>query len=69
LFITVYPKPAWPYSLTPYLFIAGLIAGFIYMQWRESRYPGALRRGAMMLVATGDPPATVAKPDESSASI
>ena len=53
LFVTVYPKPAWPYSLTPYLFLAGLLAGFAYMQWRESRHPGALRRGAMMLIRTG----------------
>ena len=50
LFVTVYPKPVWPYSLTPYLFLAGLVAGFAYMQWRESRNPGTLRRGAMMLV-------------------
>jgi amino acid transporter len=52
LFVTVYPKPAWPYSLTPYLFLLGLLAGFAYMQWRELRHPGALRRGAMMLVST-----------------
>src|SRR5580698_4873065 len=42
LFVTVYPEPAWPYNLTPYLFLAGLVAGFGYMQWRESRNPGAL---------------------------
>ena len=50
LFVTVYPVPPWPYNLTPYLFVVTLIVGFGYMQWRESRYPGALRRGATMLV-------------------
>jgi len=50
LVITVYPAPAWPYSLTPFLFVLALIIGFVYMQWRESRHPGVLRRGATMLV-------------------
>jgi amino acid transporter len=49
LFVTVYPQPAWPYNRTPYLFLVALLAGFTYMQWRESRNPGALRKGAMML--------------------
>jgi amino acid transporter len=49
LFVTVYPEPSWPYNVTPYLFLVLLVAGFAYMQWREWRYPGALRRGAMML--------------------
>jgi len=53
LIVTVYPQPAWPYNLTPYLFLVALVAGFTYMQWRESRNPGALRRGALMLVGTG----------------
>jgi amino acid transporter len=50
LFVTVYPVPSWPYNITPYLFIAALIVGFVYMDWRESRNPGALLRGATMLV-------------------
>jgi amino acid transporter len=50
LWITVYPVPAWPYRITPYLFVAALIVGFGYMQWRERRNPGALKRGATMLV-------------------
>jgi amino acid transporter len=50
LFVTVYPVPSWPYNITPYLFIAALIIGFGYMQWREARHPGALRRGATVLV-------------------
>jgi amino acid transporter len=69
LFVTVYPKPAWPYSLTPYLFLAGLVAGFAYMQWRESRYPGALRRGAMMLGPVADGPGRDVEPDKPSAPI
>ena len=50
LFVTIYPVPAWPYNITPYLFVVGLVFGFGYMQWRESRHPGVLRRGATMLV-------------------
>ena len=50
LFVTVYPVPTWPYDLTPYLFLVALVGGFAYMQWRESRNPGALRRGAMLLI-------------------
>jgi amino acid transporter len=54
LFVTVYPEPSWPYNITPYLFLAALIGGFAYMQWRESRNPGALLRGATMLIHSGD---------------
>jgi amino acid transporter len=50
LWITVYPVPPWPYRITPYLFVAALIVGFGYMQWRERRHPGALKRGATALV-------------------
>jgi amino acid transporter len=63
LFVTVYPKPAWPYSLTPYLFLAGLVAGFAYMRWRESRNPGALQRGAMLLVPVVSAPERDVEPD------
>jgi len=50
LFVTIYPVPPWPYNITPYLFGVALIGGFGYMQWLESHRPGALRRGATMLV-------------------
>ena len=50
LFVTVYPRPPWPFNLTPYFFIAALIVGFGYMLWRERRHPGVLRRGATTLV-------------------
>src|SRR5271170_7049520 len=52
LFVTLYPVPAWPYNIAPYLFLALLLAGFAYMHWRESRDPGALLRGASMLVGS-----------------
>jgi amino acid transporter len=55
LFVTVYPEPTWPYKMTPYLFVVSLVVGFAYMQWRESRNPGSLRRGAVMLIHTGAP--------------
>jgi amino acid transporter len=50
LWITVYPVPPWPYRITPYIFVAALLVGFGYMTWREKRNPGALKRGATMLV-------------------
>ena len=52
LFVTVYPVPAWPVNITPYIFVLALIVGFAYMVWRESRHPGVLRRGATVLVGT-----------------
>jgi amino acid transporter len=52
LFVTLYPVPAWPYNIAPYLFLAGLLCGFAYMQWLEVRDPGALLRGATMLVGS-----------------
>jgi amino acid transporter len=52
LVVTVWPIPAWPYNLVPYVFIAFLMAGFPYMRWLELRNPGALQRGATMLVGS-----------------
>jgi amino acid transporter len=52
LFITLYPLPPWPYGMAPYLFLGALLIGFAYMQWREARNPGALQRGATMLVGS-----------------
>ena len=49
-FVTIYPVPAWPYNVAPYFFVVALVLGFGYMQWREARHPGVLRRGATMLV-------------------
>jgi amino acid transporter len=55
LFVTIYPVPSWPYSVTPYLFIVTLAIGFLFMQWREKKAPGTLDRGAAIL-ATGNSP-------------
>lgn len=50
LFVTVYPVPAWPYNMAPYLFLIAMVMGLVYMQWLESHSPGALGRGATMLI-------------------
>jgi hypothetical protein len=55
LFVTIYPVPSWPYNITPYLFLVGLLIGVGYMQWREWRNPGVLLRGATMLIRRGTP--------------
>jgi len=46
LFVTVYPQPAWPYNITPYIFLAAMALGFAYMKRRESANPGSLERAA-----------------------
>jgi hypothetical protein len=53
LFVTVYPTPDWPVSLTPYLFLAAMLAGLVFMQWQEKRRPGTLERGAANLISAG----------------
>jgi hypothetical protein len=52
LFVTIYPEPEWPYNSAPYFLVVSLIAGFGYMHWIELRRPGALLRGATMLVGS-----------------
>jgi amino acid transporter len=54
LFVTVYPQPAWPYNITPYVFAVALVLGFGYMKWRESRAPGSLERAAVLLTRGSD---------------
>ncbi len=39
LFVTIYPVPTWPYNITPYLFLAALMAGFGYMQCSRRAIP------------------------------
>jgi len=51
LFVTVYPLPPWPYNLTPYAFLILMFVGLAYMYWREWRNPGALERGARMIMS------------------
>ena len=50
LFVTVFPVPDWPYNVAPYMFLGLLVAGFGYMLWLERCKPGALQRGATMMV-------------------
>jgi amino acid transporter len=52
LFVTIYPVPEWPYNIAPYVFVAALLVGLGYMQWREACHPGSLLRGATMLVGS-----------------
>jgi hypothetical protein len=40
-------------QLNPFLFLISLLVGFAYMQWRELRNPGALRKGALLLIRNG----------------
>jgi amino acid transporter len=54
LFITLYPIPAWPYSIAPYIFLAALLVGYAYMRWLEARDPGVLELGATLLVGGED---------------
>jgi amino acid transporter len=54
LFVTVFPQPAWPYNITPYIFVIAMFLGFVYMKWRESTNPGALDRAAAMITRAGD---------------
>ncbi len=51
-FVTIYPVPEWPYNIAPYCFLITLVAGFAYMLWNEYRHPGALRKGATMMVGS-----------------
>ena len=61
LFVTVYPRPAWPYNITPYIFVAAMLLGFVYMKQRESANPGSLERAATMLTRTGPASETVSE--------
>ena len=54
LFVTIYPQPAWPYNLTPYVFAVAMVLGLAFMKWRESSNPGALERAAAMLTRATD---------------
>jgi amino acid transporter len=54
LFVTIYPQPAWPYNLTPYVFAVAMVLGLAFMKWRESSNPGALDRAAAMLTRATD---------------
>jgi len=52
LYITVYPVPAYPINLTPYIFIVMLIAGFVAMLVIAARRPAALDQESALLIRT-----------------
>ena len=52
LYITVYPVPAYPINLTPYIFIALLIVGFVAMLVIAARRPAALDQESTLLIRT-----------------
>jgi hypothetical protein len=62
LFVTVWPVPAYPVNLTPYIFIVIMIAGFVVMQFIVARRPGALAEGSAMLISTVEAEPDLDKP-------
>jgi amino acid transporter len=52
LFVTVWPVPVYPLNLTPYVFVALMIIGFVAMRVVDARRPGALSKGSSMLIST-----------------
>ena len=52
LYVTVYPVPAYPINLTPYIFIALLVIGFVVMLIIAARRPEALDQESSMLIRT-----------------
>jgi amino acid transporter len=52
LYVTVYPVPAYPINLTPYIFIVMLIVGFIVMLVIAARRPTALDQESTLLIRT-----------------
>jgi len=52
LYITVYPVPAYPINLTPYIFIVMLIIGFVAMLVIAARRPAALNQESTLLIRT-----------------
>ena len=62
LFVTVWPVPAYPLNLTPYIFIVIMIAGFVVMQFIVARRPAALAEGSAMLISTVEAEPDLGKP-------
>jgi amino acid transporter len=52
LVVTVFPVPEWPYNIAPWLFMAVMAMGAVHMLWLTLRKPGALERGATMMVGS-----------------
>ena len=53
-FVTVWPVPTYPFNLTPYLFIALVVIGYVVMKIVEARRPEALAKGSSLLISTVD---------------
>ena len=52
LYVTVYPVPTYPFNLTPYVFIALMVIGFVVMLIIAARRPEALDQESSMLIRT-----------------
>jgi amino acid transporter len=52
LYVTVYPVPPFPVNLTPYIFVAMLVVGFIVMLIIAARRPETLSQESTMLIRT-----------------
>lgn len=52
MFVTVWPIPAYPFNLTPYIFIGLMLIGFIAMLLLLARRPQALTQESSMLIST-----------------
>src|SRR5579859_1642455 len=52
MFVTVWPIPAYPFNLTPYIFVALMLIGFVAMLVLLARRPQALTQESSMLIST-----------------
>jgi amino acid transporter len=52
MFVTVWPIPAYPFNLTPYIFIALMLIGLVVMLVLIARRPEALNQESSMLIST-----------------
>jgi amino acid transporter len=52
MFVTVWPIPAYPINLTPYIFIAMMLIGLVVMFVLLARRPQALTQESSMLIST-----------------
>jgi amino acid transporter len=62
LFVTVWPIPAYPINLTPYIFIAMLIVGFVVMLIIAARRPQALAQESTLLIRTVETEPDIGEP-------
>ena len=62
MFVTIWPIPPYPLNLTPYIFVAMMIVGFVVMKVLEVRRPQALAKGSAMLISTVETEAQAGEP-------